>query len=90
MTRQDIDTFRGREEERLQNAMRECYQRFAVNNCRREALERHREVLHHLRTQELQLNALDREARQRKLQENPKPDAPLEGGDVPSPTGTRP
>ena len=75
MTRQEIDQFRGREDERLQQALRECYQRFAVNDCRREALTRHRDVLHHLRDQDLCLNALDREARQRKLQANPRADS---------------
>jgi hypothetical protein len=62
---------RAREQDRLQNALRECYQRFAVNDCRREAMTRHNEVKHQLRTQELRLNALDREERQRKLQSDP-------------------
>ena len=81
MTRQEIEQFRSREQERLQNALRECYQRFAVNDCRREAMERHNEVQHVLRAEELRLNALDREARQRKLQEpgasvSPEPISP--------------
>ena len=71
MTRQDIDHFRAREQDRYQNALRECYQRFAVNDCRREALTQHNEVQHQLRAQELRLNALDREQRQRKLQASP-------------------
>ncbi len=75
LTRQDIERFRAREQDRLQNALRECYQRFAVNDCRREAMTRHNEVQHQLRTQELRLNALDREERQRKLQATP-PDLP--------------
>jgi hypothetical protein len=70
-TRQDIERLRAREQDRLQNALRECYQRFAVNDCRREATTRHNEVQHQLRTQELRLNALDREERQRKLQSDP-------------------
>jgi len=75
MTRQQIEHFRAREEERLQNALRECYQRFAVNDCRREAMSRHNEVQHRLRTEELRLNALDRQERQRKLEASP----PAEG-----------
>ena len=71
MTRQQIEHFRAREEERLQNALRECYQRFAVNDCRREAMSRHNEVQHRLRTEELRLNALDRLERQRKLEASP-------------------
>jgi len=71
MTRQQIEHFRAREEERLQNALRECYQRFAVNDCRREAMSRHNEVQHRLRTEELRLNALDRQERQRKLEASP-------------------
>ena len=71
MTRQQIEHFRAREEERLQNALRECYQRFAVNDCRREAMSRHNEVQHRFRTEELRLNALDRQERQRKLEASP-------------------
>ena len=85
LTRQDIERFRAREQDRLQNALRECYQRFAVNDCRREAMTRHNEVQHHLRAQELRLNALDREERQRKLQASP-PD-PSSGSEGTS-TGT--
>jgi hypothetical protein len=87
MTRQDIERFRALGQERLNNALHECYQRFAVNDCRRDAMSRHNEVQHVLRAQELRLNALDREARQRKLGE---PGA--SGSENPSaaPTGTRP
>jgi hypothetical protein len=85
MTRQDIERFRALEQQRLDNALRECYQRFAVNDCRREATSRHNETQHVLRAQELRLNALDREARQRKLLEAENP-----GSSVPLPTDTRP
>jgi hypothetical protein len=90
MTRQEIDEYRGREDARLQQALRECYQRFAVNDCRREAYNRHREVLHLLRDQNLRLNALDREARQRKLDANPKRDAASGAVDPAGSTGTHP
>ena len=89
MTRQEIEHYRGREQERLQTALRECYQRFAVNDCRREALTRHNEVLHQLRAQELRLNALEREARQRKLQADPPNARPGAEGSA-SGSGTRP
>jgi colicin import membrane protein len=85
LTRQEIESFRARADERLQNALRDCYQRFAVNDCRREALTRHREVLHHLRAQELRLNAIDREERVRKLESTPIPGAAPSGLE---PTGT--
>jgi hypothetical protein len=84
MTRASIEAYRGRAEERLQYALRECYQRFAVNDCRREALTRHRDVQHHLRTQELRLNALDREERQRKQQSLPDAKSPAAPVDTPS------
>ena len=87
LTRAEIEQFRSREQERLQNALRECYQRFAVNDCRRDAMERHNEVQHVLRAEELRLNALDREVRQRKLQE---PDASMPPEPVPPPLVYRP
>lgn len=87
MTRQQIEQFRSREQARLDTALRECYQRFAVNDCRREAMSRHHEVVHQLRQQELRLNALDREARQRKLQELPSAGERPEAG---SSSGTPP
>ena len=90
LTREQVESFRSREEERLQAALRECYQRFAVNDCRHEALTRHREVLHQLRAQELRLNALEREERQRKLQANPETQANPAGGDASSSTRTAP
>ena len=86
MTRASIEEYRAREEERLQRALRECYQRFAVNDCRREALSRDRDVQHHLRAQELHLNALDREERQRKLQSSPASTVPA----APAPNSTEP
>jgi hypothetical protein len=67
VTRESIDELRARADARLNEALRECYQRFAVNDCRREAMTRHRELLHALRSQELRLNALDRAARQQRL-----------------------
>jgi hypothetical protein len=72
ITRESIDELRTRADARLSEALRECYQRFAVNDCRREAMERHRELMHTLRTHELRLNALDREARQRRLAPAPE------------------
>lgn len=72
ITRESIDELRARADARLYNALRECYQRFAVNDCRREAMERHRELLHILRAHELRLNAEDREARQRRLAPTPE------------------
>jgi hypothetical protein len=93
LTRQEIEQFRSREEDRLQTALRECYQRFAVNDCRREAMTRHNEVQHQLRAQELRLNALDREVRQRKLQADPsvqQPDAISPTLGQPNRTGSPP
>ena len=87
LTRAEIEQFRSREQDRLQNALRECYQRFAVNDCRRDAMERHNEVQHVLRAEELRLNALDREVRQRKLQE---PDASMPPEPVSPPLVNRP
>jgi hypothetical protein len=89
MTRAQIDHFRAREQDRLQNALRECYQRFAVNDCRREAMNLHNEVQRQLRSEELRLNALDREERQRKLQNSPE--VPRAGADgAATGTGTPP
>jgi hypothetical protein len=93
LTRQEIEQFRSREQDRLQTALRECYQRFAVNDCRREAMARHNEVQHQLRAQELRLNALDREVRQRKLQADPsalQPDADSPTPEPPHRTGSPP
>ena len=83
LTRQEIEQLRSREQDRLQTALRECYQRFAVNDCRREAMTRHNEVQHQLRAQELRLNALDREERQRKLQAVPSAQQPHAGSPTP-------
>jgi hypothetical protein len=89
MTRADIEHYRAREQDRLQQALRECYQRFAVNDCRREAMTRHNEVQHQLRAQELRLNALHRDERQRKLQA--QPDEGRSGSDgTARPAGTPP
>ena len=90
LTRVQVESFRSREEERLQAALRECYQRFAVNDCRHEALTRHREVMHQLRAQELRLNTLDREERQRKLQAQPETQASPTGAGASSSTSTAP
>jgi hypothetical protein len=90
VTRPGIELVRKRADERLQAALRECYQHFVVNDCRREALERHREVLHRLRAQELNLNAQDRETRQRRLQSGSENAAPVPWPAPPQGPDTRP
>lgn len=80
LTREQIAQRRQEEDARYDRELRACYQRFAVNDCRREVLARHREVTHALRALELQWNARQREERTRSLQSQPHPVGP---GDTP-------
>jgi colicin import membrane protein len=77
LTREQVALERQREEQLYDRELRDCYQRFAVNDCRREALARHREVLRSLRAIELNLNEAQRQQRSQRLQDpavSPDPD----------------
>jgi len=70
MSREQIAQARQQEAILYDRELRECYQRFAVNDCRRDALTRHRDVLHALRAIELKLNEQQRQQRIQLLQES--------------------
>ena len=76
LSREQIAQARQQEAILYDRELRDCYQRFAVNDCRRDALTRHRDVLHALRAIELKLNEQQRQQRIQSLQEpSPAPES---------------
>lgn len=58
--RQRLDSERSAIEQRHDTLMRECWQRFAVNDCLREVRRQRHAALDPLRAEELELNAQER------------------------------